>query len=169
MPSPSASRTSTETGRTPISESSSWPCTRPSSRPSRTCCGRTPMSRINSALALVLALAVAAPLFADEERYEQTINRDMKYTGGVVTIDHRMGALTVRTHNSNTVSLRAVIRSSDAEIGRQIKVHTSEKGSTIRTEFPRIINYRGNLSYSVEMSVTVPANAPVHAKNQFGN
>src|SRR5688500_8517239 len=147
MPSPSASRTSTETGRTPISESSSWPCTRPSSRPSRTCCGRTPMSRINSALALVLALAVAAPVVADDERYEQTVNRDVKYAGGVVTIDHRMGSLTIRTHTSNTISVRAVIRSSDAEIGRQIKVHIGE--STIRTEFPRIINYRGNLSYSV--------------------
>src|SRR5688500_11572609 len=120
------------------------------------------MSRINSAIALFLVLAVAAPLFADEERYEQTINRDMAYRGGTLTIDHRMGSLTLRTHAGNTVSLRAVIRSSDAEIGRQIKVHVSEDHSTIRTEFPRIINYRGNLSYSVDMTVTVPANAPVH-------
>jgi hypothetical protein len=132
------------------------------------------MSRLRSlcALAALLAAFVAIPLLAeDDDRYELKFGKDLPFRGGRVTIDHGFGDLNIRTHSGNEVQVRATIRSSDEEIGKQIRIIASEGpgGVIVRTDFPEIHNFRGRLSYSVDMNVVLPANAPLTAKNRFGN
>src|SRR5215212_4246566 len=173
-PSPTARPTSTATGRTRTCASNCRPCIPKSSRRSATCCGRTPMSRINKALLALLLLAVVVPAHAEnddqESRYELKYSKDLHYGGGRVTIDHRFGDLTVRTQSGSSVSVRATIRSSDPDLGKAIRIVASEEGGgvSIRTIFPSIHVQNGYLSYSVDMTVTIPQNAPLTAKNQFG-
>ena len=130
------------------------------------------MSRTLKHLIFALLFTLALPLRADNDdsRFELKYTKNFTFTGGRVSIDHGFGDLDIRTHSGNQIHVRATIRSSDAEIGRQIRIETSEgaAGLTIRTEFPEIRRHRGHLSYSVDMTVTVPANAPVTAKNKFG-
>lgn len=139
------------------------------------CCGRTTMSRIHNrilvALALVFVLALPLRAEDDESRFEVKYGKNFTFSGGQVSIDHGFGELTIRTHNSSQVQVRATIRSSDEEIGKEIRIVAGESaaGVTIRTEFPEIRRHRGNLSYSVDMTVTMPANAPLTAKNRFGS
>ncbi|HEX7807334.1 MAG TPA: hypothetical protein VF608_01370, partial [Thermoanaerobaculia bacterium] len=134
------------------------------------------MSRIHSArvlLALLLITFIAAPLFAedDDSRFELKFGKDVPLRGGRVSIDHAFGDLDLRTHNSSDVQVRATIRSSDEEIGKQIHITAIQEGTgvSIRTHIPEVRNRRGRLSYSVDMTVTVPVNAAVVAKNRFGN
>src|SRR6185295_9942244 len=175
-PSPSARPTSITTDRTRTSASNCFPCTRKSSRRSATCCGRNLMLPLRNLVRsfLVVALALTAlPLLAEDDasRFEVKYAKDFPYSGGRVTIDHGFGSLAIRTHAGNTVQVRATIRSSDDAIGKQIHITGTEGsgGVTVRTDFPEIHNYHGNLSYSVEIMVSVPANAPVTAKNRFGS
>lgn len=128
------------------------------------------VSNLRGIFAALLLLA-ASLVQAQEDRYEQKFSRTLAYHGGNVTIDHRLGGLTLRVHEGPTVDVRATIRSSDDALGRQIRIHATESagGVAIRTEIPEVKNHRGHLSYSVEMHVTVPSNAPVHAKNRFGS
>jgi hypothetical protein len=115
----------------------------------------------------------ALPLLAekDDDRFELKFGKDLPFRGGRVSIDHGFGELVIRTHAGNDVQVRATIRSSDEEIGKQIRIVTSEGagGVTVRTDFPEVRNWRGRMSYSVDMTVTLPAGAPLTAKNQFGN
>src|ERR1051325_7419438 len=174
-PSLSAGPTSIATDRTRTCASNCWPCIPRNSRRSWTCCGRTPMSRISKAL-FVLALALfVAPLRADnnddDNRYEVKVSKDLHLgSGGRVTIDHRFGDLNVRTQSGSTVSVRATVRSSDPEVGQAIRIAASEEGSNvnIRTIYPEVHIRNGHLSYSVDMTVTIPPSAQLTAKNQFG-
>src|SRR5687767_13920953 len=175
MRSRSARPTSIAIDRTRISGSSCWPCTRKNSRRSTTCCGRIPMFRLRNlrALAALLVALSAMPLLAedDDNRFELKFAKDLAFRSGRVSIDHSFGSLAIRTHPGNEVQVRATIRSSDDEIGKQIRIITSEGagGVSIRTDYPEIRRHRGHLSYSVDMTVALPANAPVTAKNSFGN
>ena len=128
-------------------------------------------SKLTRAILALMFVFAVTPLRAedDDERFEQKFSKDLRYSGGRVTIDHRFGDLVVRTHGGSTVSVRATIRSSDEDLGRQIRIVTSEEGGvSVKTVFPNIISRRGHLSYSVDMTVTIPHNAPLLAKNQFG-
>ena len=62
-------------------------------------------------------LLIAAPAFC-EERFERTFNRTQTYQGSRISIDHSMGSLSVRAGGGNEVRVHALIRSSDAEIGK---------------------------------------------------
>ena len=56
--------------------------------------------------------------------------------------------------------------------GKQIRIVASSEadGVAVRTEFPEIRGMRmKNLSYSVDMHITLPATAPLTARNRFGN
>src|SRR5690349_13372088 len=126
------------------------------------------MSRIRS-LTFALLFLLALPLLAesDDNRFEVKYAKNFTFSGGRVSIDHGFGDLVIRTHSSNQVQVRATIRSSDEEIGKEIRVIASEgaNGVSIRTQFPEIHRSSGHLSYSVDMTVTIPVNAPLSAKN----
>lgn len=145
------------------------------------------MSRINSLTRAIFALLVllfVAPAYAggsyaytvssnstDDSRYEQKFSKDLHLSGnGRVTIDHRFGDLQVRTQSGNTVSVRATIRSSDPDIGSAIRIVAAEEagGVSVKTILPEVHIRHGHISYSVDMTVTIPTNAPLTAKNQFG-
>jgi hypothetical protein len=131
------------------------------------------MSPIRKLAALVLFL-LAIPAIAEDDngRFELKFGKDLPFRGGRVHIDHGFGQLTIRTHAGNDVQVRATIRSSDEELGKQIHIVTASdaNGVTVRTEYPEMRGFRmKNLSYSVDMNVTLPAKAPVAARNRFGN
>src|SRR3954462_4451539 len=130
------------------------------------------LRNLRAAAALVL-LILALPLFAedDDARFEQKFEKNLPFTGGRVTVEHGFGQLVIRTHPGNDVQVRATIRSSDDEIGSRIQIVTGANagGVTVKTDIPDIHIHSGSLSYSVDMTVTVPANAPLTARNRFGN
>lgn len=124
------------------------------------------MARISSTILAVFILAAPA---AFAERYENPIHASLTWRGGKVTIDHRFGELELHTGSGNEVNVRGIVKCSDPEIGRQIHFNVSEAGGiTIRTEVPEI-HFHGNLSYSINIEVTVPANAPLSIRNRFGS
>src|SRR2546423_14250131 len=86
------------------------------------------------------------PAARADDRFEKTFSRTLTYRGGRVSIENRFGAMSVRTGNGNNVSVRAIIRSSDAEIGRSINVETSDGpgGITVKTVVPEI-HHKGSL------------------------
>lgn len=147
------------------------------------------MSRIHSlkhAMLALLFLLFVAPARADEVRivstgssparvftdnqFELKVSKDLRCNNCRVTIDHRFGDLNVRTQSGSTVSVRAFIRSSNPEIGKAIRIVAEEEadGVSIKTVFPEIHIRNGHISYSVDMTVTIPPNSPLNAKNQFG-
>jgi hypothetical protein len=124
-------------------------------------------------------LAVAAVVFAAmalhaDDRFDKTVSRTATYHGGGVTIDHRYGSVRVRAVHENEVSVRAVIRASDADYGKQINVTVSESGGgvEVKTSYPEKsfhFSFNGEFSYSVELEVNVPENAPLTVRNRFGS
>ena len=94
------------------------------------------MLRINKTLiaALLTCAFLAAPaLYAD--RFERTFSRTQTYRGGRISIDHSMGPVTVHAGTGTEVHVRALIRASDSEIGKDINVivsPSSANGITIR-------------------------------------
>jgi hypothetical protein len=125
-----------------------------------------------SILALIVFAVTALPLRADsDDRYVNTINRTLPFRGGKVKIDHKFGAVVVRTQPGSNVVVKATIRSSDAELGKKIKVLTSSDGEgvTIETEYPTLHFSFGNFSYSVDYEITVPPAAPLDIHNRFGS
>src|SRR3954447_25287914 len=110
------------------------------------------MLRTNKTLIAALLLLVAPALYAD--RFERTFSRTQTYQGGRISIDHSMGSVSVRAGSGNEVRVHALIRSSDAEIGKAITVsvsNASASGISIKTEYPEMHFHRHiSLSYSVD-------------------
>src|SRR5438128_7815016 len=97
--------------------------------------------------AIAIAVALITISACAEDRFEKTFSRSLTYRGGRVTIENRFGALNVRAGSGNTVTVRATIRSSDAEIGRSINIETSDAGGiSIKTVVPTI-SHHGSLSF----------------------
>jgi DUF4097 and DUF4098 domain-containing protein YvlB len=126
------------------------------------------MARISKSI-LAALLFVAPALFA-ADRYEHPIHAALTWRGGRVTIDHRFGKLELHTTGGNEVNVQGTVRSSDPEFGKQIHFNVSEAGGgiTIRTDVPSV-HWEGNLSYSIDIDVSVPANAPLSIRNRFGS
>src|SRR2546423_11647001 len=120
------------------------------------------------AIAIAVALIAAAAARA-EDRFEKPFSRSLTYRGGRVTVENRFGTLNVRAGSGNTVTVRATIRSSDAEIGRRINIETSDGAARIpiRTVVPTI-SHHGSLSFSIDVDAVVPAEAPLLLSNHFG-
>src|SRR6476659_7812071 len=127
------------------------------------------MKAVKFALAAAVVLAIAGCACA-EDRFEKTFSRSMTYRGGRITVENRFGSLNVRTGHGNTVTVRATIRASDAELGRSINIETSEGagGISIKTVVPTI-SHHGHLSFSIDEEVVVPDEAPLLASNHFGS
>ena len=116
-------------------------------------------------------LLIAASAVADD-RFEKTSNATVSYEGGTVRIEHRYGKITVHTGNDREVVARAVVRSSDAEIGKNIVFHVENgpHGVDIRTSFPSV-HYHGDgdLSYAADIDVAIPERAPLEINSRFGS
>src|SRR5688572_10878390 len=133
-PSPSAKRTSSRTGRTRISASNCWPCTRKNGRRFGKCCGRSPMLRGNRwRAAMATAIVVAAvTAHAEEDRYELKFSRTLVARGGPLIVEHQFGGVTVSTEKGPHISVRATIRSSDPDYAKNIRIHVNEDGNAVR-------------------------------------
>lgn len=119
--------------------------------------------------AIFVVLCATAVFAGDEDRFELNYAKTFTYRGGRVTVDHGFGSVSVSAGSGNEVTIRATIRASDPEFGKQIRIITSESnGITVKTEYPNRYSRRGNFSYSVDYRVTVPQNAPVTIRNRFG-
>src|SRR5438270_10056611 len=119
--------------------------------------------------AAILAVLCATAVFA-EDRFELTYAKTLTYRSGRITVDHGFGDVKVVVGPDNTFNVRAVIRASDPEFGKQIRITTTEGGDgiSVRTDYPEHSTHHGSFSYSVDMRVTVPANAPLTIRNRFG-
>lgn len=127
--------------------------------------------RIRKLLALA-AIVFAASALAASDRYERTVSKTLTLHGGRVTVDHKFGAVKIHTTAGSEVNVRATIRASDADFGKQISVTATEGGGgvEIRTSYPEShIHIFGEFSYSVELDVTVPESAAVTVHNRFGS
>jgi DUF4097 and DUF4098 domain-containing protein YvlB len=120
-------------------------------------------------LALVLAL-LAGAAFAADDRYESVVDRTVAYSGGRVSIEQRFGNVDIHTSRGNDVVVKGTIRSSSAEVGRRIRVDVTSgpSGVLVRTVIPQI-SHRGELSFSVDLDVSVPDEAPLTVSNHFGS
>src|SRR5258708_23217999 len=157
MLSPSANRTSITTDRMRSFGGSSWPSMARSNRPFRTCCGRKSMGNHKLLAAATIVFAASALYAAD--RHERTISRTLTLHGGRVTVDHKFGAIKIHTTTGSEVNVRATIRASDADFGKQISLSSTERagGVEIRTSYPdQHAHFFGDFSYSVELDGTVP-------------
>ena len=119
--------------------------------------------------AIAAVALIATPLLAD--RYENEVHANVEYLGGRVTVDHHFGAVQVRTITGRRVDVRGTVRASDPELGRQIRFSTSNSNSgvMIRTEYPEGMLHHCNCSFSLDLEIDIPQNAPLTLKNRFGS
>ncbi len=131
----------------------------------------------NARWAALAVFVVAAPLLRAAD-YTQTINKNLTFRGGRVSIEHSFGNVSVTTHSGNSVSVNAVVRASDADFGKRIKVIATESpnGIIIRTEYPETagdyhirIGRHTSSSFAVDYAIAIPENAPLSVRNRFGN
>lgn len=117
---------------------------------------------------IAVTMLLAVPAFAD--RYENELRSKTTYHGGRVTIEHSMGKIEVHTTRGSDIDVRGIVRSSDESLGKQIRFAVSEgaQGVTIRTVYPEVHRVFGNLSWSADLEVSIPENAPLSLKNRFG-
>lgn len=135
------------------------------------------MNRINRKTAILFAAAVmcAGLVFAedpDDSRFDLRFAREVPYRGGKVSVDNQFGSVRIRAGESGTVSVRASIRASDPDFGKQIRIETASApgGVTIATVYPTgRWNRNRHFSYSVDYEIVVPRSAPVHVSNRFGS
>src|SRR6266480_5610103 len=167
-PSPSARRASIAIDRTRTSAGSCWRSIRKSSRRCDRCCGRKVMPRISKWIAV--AMLVTAPLIA-EDRTEQTLSGTVDYQGGMVTVEHGFGRVSVRTWSRNEVNARAHIRSSDPDLGRNFRftVDNGANGVMVRAMYPAIHTHGDEVSYSADVEVSIPERAPLKLRSRFGS
>lgn len=135
------------------------------------------MNRIGRTTATLFAAAVMCTLpgYADDRdqsRFELRVAKELAYRGGTVSVDHRFGGVKIRGGGNGTVSVRAFIRASDPEFGKQIRIEAASNASgvAIATVYPSGRWSRNrDFSYSVDYEVVVPRSAPVRVSNRFGS
>lgn len=135
------------------------------------------MNRISRKTATLFAAAMMCAGFVfgedrDNSRFELRVAKELAWRGGKVSIDHKFGGVRIRAGEDGTVSVRASIRSSDPEFGKQIRVEAASApgGVTITTVYPTGRWSRNrDFSYSVDYDIVVPRSAPVHVSNRFGS
>ncbi len=127
------------------------------------------MSRLSSWLCAALLLGSSA-LYAAQDRFQLEYAKDFPYHGGRVTVDHSFGRVAIESGPGSVVHVRATIRASDPEYGKQIRVIAEERGGgvSIRTEYPGRSFRSNRASYSVDYQITVPEGAAVDVSNKYG-
>ena len=130
------------------------------------------MVRGNSWLIALFVVATATAAVADENyRYEQKFTRTQDWDGRALIVDHHFGSVTVQAEGSNRVEIRATIRASDPDFGKQIRIDVVEEPTAIkvRTEYPLTGRVRNTTSsFTVDYVIKVPRRAAVQIENRFG-
>jgi hypothetical protein len=129
---------------------------------------------MRSGIVLLLISGCAAVGFAREEGKRDFAKTIPVTPGRLIRIDHAMGRLSVKTHNQKEMRVSAVIRCSAPTTNEvndclnrvQVSVQESGGGAVVRTEYP---NNTRNISYAVDMDVTMPDSSPLDLRNRFGS
>lgn len=138
------------------------------------------MNKRISQISFVLCAGVVIPVFAREE-YTRNFDQSQAVGAGQrVRIEHRLGDVLVRTQSKAEVTVHAVIRSSASDMAEarryadsiRIALQRSSSGLLIETQYPKqdmggLFGGR-NISYSVNLEVTIPETAPLELRNSFG-
>ena len=114
------------------------------------------------------------------DEYTRTFDKTIPVHAGVrILLEHKLGDVTIHTHNSSDVMIHADIRVSargqqDAKAFADridILVDSSSSVLSIRTRYPEQSNSffgMNNTSYSVRYDLTVPESSPFDVHNSFG-
>jgi hypothetical protein len=118
---------------------------------------------------IAVAMLVTAPLIA-EDRTEQNLSGTVDYHGGLVTVEHAFGRITVHTWPRNEVNARAHIRSSDPDLSKSFgfTVDGGSNGVVIRAMGPSH-THGDDISYSADVDVSIPERAPLKLHSRFGS
>ncbi len=119
---------------------------------------------------IAVAMLLTAPLIA-EDRTEQTLSETVDYHGGMVTVEHGFGRVSVHTWPRNEVSARAHIRSSDPDFIRNFgfTVDSGSNGVVIHAMYPAIHTHGEDISYSADVELSIPERAPLKLRSRFGS
>lgn len=134
------------------------------------------MIRRISIAVLSLALALSAK---SREEYTRTFDKTIPLHGGEqISIEHSLGDIVVRTHAQPEVVIHADIHvsASNQEQAKdfsqrvEISVEPSASELSIHTHYPANADFHfmHNVSYSVELQITIPETAPLQVRNSFG-
>ncbi len=129
------------------------------------------MSRISKCLSAALLLVAATAFASREDRFQLEYNKDFSFRGGRVSVENSFGGIRIDTDTGSEIHVRATIRASDPEYGKQIRVIAEPGGGgfSIRTEYPGNAIHMHNSSFSVDYRITVPKSAQLDVKNKFGS
>src|ERR1022692_1324758 len=156
-------------------------------KPNWRCCtaiNKIPLRRfcnVRNNMMYGLALLLAVQAFARDE-YSRNFDKTVTLASGQsVRLAPRMGSVNLRTPAGREVVVHASTRvsaSNAAEakrVAEQIGIEVAPAGSAlvIRTEYPKeehdgFFGFH-NLSYSVNLDVTMPETAPLELRNSFGS
>ena len=142
---------------------------------------RRPALALGAAAALAAATlfpaAVAAgPREEISRKFEKTLTLE---AGRRLTVEHSHGDVEITTHPESSVAIEATIRvsSSDREGARKfsdeirIEAEPSADGVSVRTIYPQREwhLFGGNISFSVDYRIVMPAAAGLSVRNRFGD
>ncbi len=127
---------------------------------------------------LIVALLFACAALGRDE-YTRTFDKTIPVHAGVrIMLEHKLGDITIHTHNSPEVVIHADIRVSarnqqDAKALADridILIDSSSSVLSIRTRYPERSEsiFGNNTSYSVRYDVTIPESSPLDLHNSFG-
>ncbi|MGI8742586.1 MAG: DUF4097 family beta strand repeat-containing protein [Bryobacteraceae bacterium] len=115
------------------------------------------------------------------EEYTRNFDKTTPLAAGQpVRVQHRLGDVTIRTQSKPEVIVHAVIRSSASDMAEakrfadsiRIEVQPSGSAVLVETQYPKqeLGGFLGlrNISYSVNLDITMPETAPLEVKNSFG-
>jgi hypothetical protein len=129
---------------------------------------------MRSAIPLLL-ISCCAPAAQAREEFKRDFSKTAALAAGrPLRVEHAHGRVSVKTHALAEARIVASIRCSaptaaeaQACAGRvQINVSESAAGVAVRTEYPQ--NWR-NISYRVDMDITMPQASPLELRNRFGS
>lgn len=115
------------------------------------------------------------------EEYTRTFDKTVPWHAGEhVSVDHRFGDVTVRTHAGNDIAIHADIKVSASNANQaktfadRVEILVEPDGSevSIRTRYPQMEGFLtvfNSCSYVVRYEITVPETAPLEVRNAFGS
>jgi hypothetical protein len=134
------------------------------------------------ALFVLPSIAYAAAGAAPQDQISRNFEKTFTLSGNQgVSLDHRMGHVRVTGVAGQDVKISAVIHvqarsQSDAQAFAdkiQIDVQQSSDGVHVKTIYPPEVGHwfspGGHVSYSVDYDVSMPINAPLWLRNDFGD
>ena len=140
--------------------------------------------RILRATAAICVAALLAALPASARNAQEEVTRDFDKTlslpaGQSFHIEHKFGEIRIHGESTREVKIHASIRvqlgsRSEAEsfINQiHIEVEQNSQGVRVRTVYPdkSWISFSHRVSYSVDYDIALPSDAPLSARNSFGN